>query len=94
MPARRYHAHTPDRPPPTFVALHVHWLRVVLDEGHVLGSANVTNRHKVVSALRAERRWVLTGTPTPATANAQARLVSVLFQSLCLWAASAVRHNS
>jgi hypothetical protein len=49
------------------VLLHIHWLRVILDEGHLLGTVNITNRLRVICALRAERRWVLTGTPTPSS---------------------------
>jgi hypothetical protein len=47
--------------------LRVRWLRLVLDEGHALGaSLGLTSRLTVAKALRAERRWVVTGTPTPA----------------------------
>jgi len=47
--------------------LRVRWLRVVLDEGHVLGaSLALSCRGAVAAALLAERRWVVTGTPTPA----------------------------
>jgi hypothetical protein len=49
------------------VLLRVHWFRVILDEGHLLGTSNITNRLRVICALRAERRWVLTGTPTPSS---------------------------
>ncbi|KAK9795946.1 hypothetical protein WJX73_001584 [Symbiochloris irregularis] len=48
--------------------LQVHWLRVILDEGHMLGaSLSITNKLQMACALRAERRWVMTGTPTPNT---------------------------
>ncbi|PNW83306.1 hypothetical protein CHLRE_05g230803v5 [Chlamydomonas reinhardtii] len=50
----------------------VHWLRVILDEGHLLGSTSITNRLQAAIALRAERRWVMTGTPTPATPGSSA----------------------
>ncbi|GFH33353.1 SNF2_N domain-containing protein, partial [Haematococcus lacustris] len=44
----------------------VSWLRVILDEGHALGASLVeTNRLQVAMRLKAERRWVMTGTPTP-----------------------------
>jgi SNF2 family DNA or RNA helicase len=49
----------------------IHWLRIILDEGHLLGSQAMTNRLANATKLRAERRWVLTGTPTPATAAGQ-----------------------
>eukprot|EP00884_Botryococcus_braunii_P005336 jgi/Botrbrau1/14803/Bobra.0370s0001.1 len=46
--------------------MRVHWLRVILDEGHMLGAClSLTNKLAMASALRAERRWVMTGTPTP-----------------------------
>jgi len=52
----------------TRVCVQVHWLRVILDEGHMLGaSLGMTNRVLMACALRAERRWVMTGTPTPHT---------------------------
>lgn len=42
--------------------LQVHWLRVILDEGHMLGaSLSITNKLQMAIALRAERRWVMTG---------------------------------
>lgn len=46
--------------------MQVHWLRVVLDEGHQIGSSlGITNKLQMACSLRAERRWVMTGTPTP-----------------------------
>jgi hypothetical protein len=46
----------------------VHWLRVVVDEGHSLGaSLSLTNKLAMAVQLTAERRWIMTGTPTPAT---------------------------
>ncbi|KAK9843797.1 hypothetical protein WJX81_006788 [Elliptochloris bilobata] len=46
--------------------MQVHWLRIILDEGHMLGaSLTLTNKLQMAVALRAERRWVMTGTPTP-----------------------------
>ncbi|KAJ6797573.1 putative SWI/SNF-related matrix-associated actin-dependent regulator of chromatin subfamily A member 3-like 1 [Iris pallida] len=38
------------------------WLRVVLDEAHVIKNA-AAQQAKAVAALEAERRWVVTGTP-------------------------------
>jgi len=37
-------------------ALQVHWLRVILDEGHMLGaSLAITNKLQMACALRADR---------------------------------------
>ena len=50
--------------------LQIHWLRVVLDEGHLIGaSLTNTSRKERITALKAERRWIITGTPTPDLAN-------------------------
>ena len=38
------------------------WLRVVLDEGHVIRNPSAM-MSKAVHALKADRRWVVTGTP-------------------------------
>ena len=38
------------------------WLRIVLDEGHVIRNPS-TLQAKAIHALEAERRWVVTGTP-------------------------------
>ncbi|XP_067653851.1 helicase-like transcription factor isoform X2 [Haliotis asinina] len=40
----------------------VDWLRVVLDEGHVIRNPKA-QQTKAVMELKAQRRWVLTGTP-------------------------------
>lgn len=46
----------------------VHWLRIILDEGHMLGASLAeTNRMQVACALHADRRWVMTGGCTRAT---------------------------
>lgn len=54
------------------VLMQVHWLRVMLDEGHTLGSSlNLTNKLQMAISLVASNRWILTGTPTPNTPNSQ-----------------------
>ncbi|XP_050395446.1 helicase-like transcription factor [Patella vulgata] len=40
----------------------VHWLRIILDEGHYIRNAK-TVMCQAILELKAERRWVLTGTP-------------------------------
>ncbi|GFR53066.1 hypothetical protein Agub_g15764, partial [Astrephomene gubernaculifera] len=45
--------------PLTQALLQIHWLRLLLDEGHLLGASTaVTTRLQVACRLRAERRWV------------------------------------
>ncbi|XP_062093158.1 F-box protein At3g54460 [Humulus lupulus] len=52
------------------VLMQVHWLRVMLDEGHTLGSSvGLTNKLQMAVSLVASNRWILTGTPTPNTPN-------------------------
>ncbi|KAG1699707.1 hypothetical protein DVH05_012599 [Phytophthora capsici] len=45
----------------------VHWLRIVVDEGHKLGGRAPTQLMQMSRLLCAERRWVMTGTPSPNT---------------------------
>ncbi|GAA5859888.1 hypothetical protein JCM1840_001782 [Sporobolomyces johnsonii] len=40
----------------------VHWKRLVVDEGHVLSSGNLTR--KLAEELRCEYRWAVSGTPS------------------------------
>jgi hypothetical protein len=45
--------------------LQVRWLRIVVDEGHELGTHEaVTGVTQFIHEIAAERRWVLSGTPT------------------------------
>lgn len=54
------------------VLTQVHWLRIILDEGHTLGSSlNLTNKLQMAISLIASNRWILTGTPTPNTPKSQ-----------------------
>ncbi len=48
--------------------LKVQWLRVIVDEGHVMGK-NTNNLIQFASWLSAERRWAMTGTPTQQVAT-------------------------
>lgn len=38
----------------------VNWLRVVLDEGHIIRKQNARMRKAVID-LKAQRRWILSG---------------------------------
>lgn len=42
--------------------LKLHWLRIIIDEGHNFSSANA-NAVLVAKQIQAERRWVVSGTP-------------------------------
>ncbi|KAL0910993.1 hypothetical protein M5K25_019093 [Dendrobium thyrsiflorum] len=54
------------------VLMQVHWLRIILDEGHTLGSSlSLTNKFQMSISLHASNRWILTGTPTPNTPSSQ-----------------------
>ena len=44
--------------------LEVFWLRLVVDEGHTMGSTSTTNLARFLREIHAERSWVLSGTPT------------------------------
>ncbi|KAM4771598.1 helicase-like transcription factor [Rhinophrynus dorsalis] len=46
----------------------VKWLRVVLDEGHIIRNPNAQHT-KAALSLEAERRWILTGTPIQNSLN-------------------------
>uniref|UniRef100_K3W7Q3 RING-type domain-containing protein n=1 Tax=Globisporangium ultimum (strain ATCC 200006 / CBS 805.95 / DAOM BR144) TaxID=431595 RepID=K3W7Q3_GLOUD len=47
--------------------LRIHWVRVVVDEGHKLGGTTETSQMRMARVFHAEKRWVMTGTPTPNT---------------------------
>ncbi|XP_057524040.1 F-box protein At3g54460 [Amaranthus tricolor] len=52
--------------------MQIHWMRVMLDEGHTLGSSvNLSNKMQMAVSLSASNRWILTGTPTPNTPSSQ-----------------------
>ncbi|CAD5325799.1 unnamed protein product [Arabidopsis thaliana] len=63
--------------------IQVHWLRVMLDEGHTLGSSvSLTNKFQMAVSLTACNRWLLTGTPTPNTPNSQLSHIQPLLKFL------------
>ncbi|KAG6421810.1 hypothetical protein SASPL_118367 [Salvia splendens] len=65
------------------VLMQVHWLRVMLDEGHTLGSSlNLTNKFQMAISLTATNRWLLTGTPTPNTPSSQLSYLQPLLRFL------------
>ena len=41
----------------------VHWLRIVIDEGHEFSSSSTNAVHVAEKLVTAERRWVVSGTP-------------------------------
>lgn len=54
------------------ILMQIHWLRIMLDEGHTLGSSlTLTNKLQMAISLMASNRWILTGTPTPNTPKSQ-----------------------
>ena len=53
------------------------WLRVVLDEGHVIRNPNAL-MSKAVLALKSERRWVITGTPIQNSVKDMFSIISFL----------------
>eukprot|EP00516_Mucochytrium_quahogii_P006075 CAMPEP_0203753102 /NCGR_PEP_ID=MMETSP0098-20131031/6920_1 /ASSEMBLY_ACC=CAM_ASM_000208 /TAXON_ID=96639 /ORGANISM=" , Strain NY0313808BC1" /LENGTH=1259 /DNA_ID=CAMNT_0050643553 /DNA_START=163 /DNA_END=3942 /DNA_ORIENTATION=+ len=55
----------------------LHWLRVIMDEGHCLGACTQTLYGNFLNNLVAERRWVMTGTPAKET-SLRAGLRSIL----------------
>ena len=56
--------------------LKVNWLRMIVDEGHSMGRGRDNSAISFASWVEAERRWVMTGTPTRQT-NAQSGLSSI-----------------
>ncbi|KAM9354767.1 helicase-like transcription factor isoform 2-T2 [Pholidichthys leucotaenia] len=57
--------------------LGVTWLRVVLDEGHIIRNPNA-QMSKAVLELKAQRRWILSGTPIQNSVNDLWMLVAFL----------------
>lgn len=44
--------------------LKVHWLRMVVDEGHSMGNDKTNSTIQFAAWVNAQRRWAMTGTPT------------------------------
>mmetsp|Transcript_39858 Transcript_39858/g.119939 ORF Transcript_39858/g.119939 Transcript_39858/m.119939 type:complete len:755 (-) Transcript_39858:80-2344(-) len=64
---RDFYLH-PEELPAASSLLKVHWLRLVVDEGHSMGRG-VSNSIQFASWVTAQRRWAMTGTPTQQTAS-------------------------
>jgi len=45
--------------------LKVHWLRMIVDEGHIMGRSAHGNAIQFASWITAQRNWIMSGTPTP-----------------------------
>ena len=61
--------------------LKVHWMRMVVDEGHSMGNNEHNSSITFASWIKAYRRWAMTGTPTKQTAT-QLRQVKGLLSFL------------
>lgn len=57
--------------------LKVNWLRLIVDEGHTMGKGSHGNAVQCASWICAQRRWAMTGTPTPQT-NRQSDVRNIL----------------
>ena len=60
--------------------MRLRWLRLVVDEGHELGKHEVEPANLFIASLPAERRWVMSGTPTvdgEGTAGAEGALMQL-----------------
>ncbi|GJQ09416.1 hypothetical protein GpartN1_g1207.t1 [Galdieria partita] len=63
--------------------LSIHWFRVILDEGHRVGASLSLNYTKMICcALRTDRRWIMTGTPTPNTSMSDIAHLAPLYEFL------------
>ncbi|GMH87103.1 hypothetical protein TrST_g9992 [Triparma strigata] len=49
--------------------LKVNFFRIVVDEGHSMGRSGITNSIQFSSWIYARRRWIMSGTPTPASGS-------------------------
>jgi SNF2 family DNA or RNA helicase len=60
----------------------VRWVRVVLDEGHVMGASCDTNRALMLGSISAGAKWICTGTPAPSTPAAELQHMHGLISAL------------
>ena len=60
--------------------LRVQFLRIIIDEGHRLSTKSISEFFTVCERLRAERRWVMTGTPTPYTIHSDIDYMQALLK--------------
>lgn len=57
--------------------MQLHWLRVIVDEGHnVAGSGSKTTMAHLLEQIHAERRWVVSGTPSSGLYGVEVSLAS------------------
>ena len=49
--------------------LKVHWTRMIVDEGHSMGRGKKNSSILFAAWISAQRRWAMTGTPTPQTVS-------------------------
>ncbi len=63
----------------------VMFIRVVVDEGHQMGRSSATSIVQMASALQCERRWVLTGTPTPSLCSSSSSMILSHLQRVCIY---------
>ncbi|PWY87644.1 hypothetical protein BO70DRAFT_378236 [Aspergillus heteromorphus CBS 117.55] len=55
----------------------VHWLRIIVDEGHnVAGTGHRTNMVHIIDQLHVERRWIVSGTPSSGLYGVEVSLAS------------------
>jgi SNF2 family DNA or RNA helicase len=58
--------------------LSIHWLRMIVDEGHSMGSSSTKSSICFASWILAQRRWAMTGTPTKQTEVQISQLFNLL----------------
>jgi SNF2 family DNA or RNA helicase len=60
---------------------YVCWYRIVIDEGHVMGSED-SNQFKFAAKMFTTRRWICSGTPTPGSRHFLCSLLMNALQTL------------